>query len=156
MPFTLTGAVSGAAVTGLTTPGYTLSLDNALSIRERQAIVTALSGTQSGVVVHSINNPFTVTVRRPGTIRSRATAVLNVVSGKYSKIPFNEYLVLVRKGAAISDSQNVINEFRGSIKVYAGSETEDLNNVSAMISLGIGFLQANAQAISDASKTGNI
>lgn len=153
MSSTMTGAVTGGAQTGFTSPTYTLTADNAVDVRSKQSVVTAVGGTQSGVVAHSVNAPFTVTVRRPSVIKTIASALLNGISGVYSKVPFNEYTILTRKAAQVASGQWYTNEVRTTLKVFAGSETYDANNVRAGISCHVGFLSTNSAGIGDTAVT---
>lgn len=153
MSFTMTGAITGGAQTGFTTPSYTLTADNAVDVRSKQSVVTALGGTQAGVVVHSVNAPFTVTVRRPSIIKTIVSAFLNGVTGQYSKIPYNEYTVLVRKAAQVAANQWWVNEFRTTCRIAAGSETYDAANVRAGASLSVGFNNTNSAGLGDTLTT---
>lgn len=149
MSFTITGAITGGAQTGFTSPTYTLTADNATDVRSKQSAVTAIGGTQTGVTVHSVNSPFTVTVRRQSVLRTLSQAFLNGVTGQYSKVPFNEYTILVRKSAQVALNQWFTNEFRLTCRVAAGSETYDAPNVKAGASLAVGFLNTNSAGLGD-------
>lgn len=145
----MTGAITGGAQTGFTSPTYTLTADNATDVRSKQSAVTALGGTQTGVTVHSVNSPFTVTVRRPSVLRTLSQAFLNGITGQYSKVPFNEYIVLVRKSAQVALNQWYTNEYRLSCRIAAGSETYDIPNIKAGTSLAVGFLNTNSAGLGD-------
>lgn len=54
MAFTLTSPITGAAQTGFTTPTYTHVSDVAPEANGRQVAVTALGGTQTNVIAHSV------------------------------------------------------------------------------------------------------
>lgn len=149
MSFNMIGAITGGAQTGFTTPGYTLSADNATDVRSKQSAVTALTGTQTGVVVHSVNAPFTVTVRRPLFFKTLVLAVLNGVTGQFTKVPFNEHVVLVRKAAQIATNQWWVNEHRLTNKVYAGTETFDQPNLKGGVSFLVGFINTNSSGMTD-------
>lgn len=156
MSMTMTGAVTGGAQTGFTTPGFTLSVDNAPDVRSKQSYISALSGTMVGVVAHSVNAPFTVTERRPSILKTISSALLNGVTGQYSKVPFNEYTRLVRKAAQVANGQWVINEDRRTNKVYAGTETYDSANVRALISFAVGYDTLNSAGRGDTMVTGTL
>lgn len=147
--FTLTGAITGSAQTGFTTPGYTLTADLPLDNRSKQSIVSALSGTQTGVVVHSNGTPFTVTARRPSIVKVITSAFLNGITGQYSKVPSNEYTLLTRKAAQVALNQWYTNEWRTIAKIYAGSETYDPANVRAGGSCHIGVVNTNSAGFGD-------
>jgi len=150
----MTGAVTGSAQTGFTSPTYTLSADSPIDNRSLQSAVLAIGGTQAGVAVHSVDAPFTVSVRRPSRLKTKLMATLNSITGRYSKIPANEYSILVRKAAQIDDGQWVTNEYRITSKVFAGTETYDAPNVKAGISCAIGFASQNSAGMGDTVSTG--
>lgn len=154
MTFVLTGAITGGAQTGFTSPTYTVTADNAPDNRSKQLAVTALGGTQTGVVSHSVNAPFTVTFKRPSILKTLATAFLNGVTGQYSRIPFNEYVMICRKAAQVASGQWVINEFRFVARVAAGTETYDAPNVRAGVSMSVGAINANSAGLGDTYTTG--
>jgi len=154
--FTMTGAITGGAITGFTTPGYTLTADNAQDVRSKQSIVSALTGTQTGVSAHSVNAPFTVTVRRPLILKTIVNAMLNGVTGQYSKVPFNEYVILVRKAAQVALNQWQTNEFRLTARIAAGSETYDKPNIGGGVSFLVGFLNANSDGFNNTTQQGTI
>jgi len=154
MSISLTGVITGGAQTGFTSPTYTLSLDNPPDNRSKQSAVTTIGGTQAGVVAHTVNAPFTVTFRRPSILKTLSVAVLNGLTGQYSRVPFNEYIMLVRKAAQVALNQWVINEYRLNSKVYAGTETYDAPNVRAGVSLTVGALNTNSAGLGDTITTG--
>lgn len=156
MPLTMTGAITGGAQTGFTSPTYTLTADLAMDVRSRQSVVTALGGTQAGVVAHSVNAPFTVTARRPLILKTLLGAFLNGVTGQYSRVPYNEYVVLIRKAAQVALNQWFVNEWRITHRIAAGSETYDSANVRAGESLAVGFVNTNSAAMGDSLTTGSI
>lgn len=149
MSFTMTGAVTGGAQTGFTSPTYTLSADNATDVRSKQSAITAIGGTQAGVVVHSVNAPFTVTVRRPSILKTLIMGTLNGLTGMYSKVPFNLHVILSRKAAQVAANQWVTNEYRTESKVFAGTETYDAANVRAGVSFHAGFGFSNSSGWAD-------
>lgn len=154
MSYNISGTVTGGTQTGFTTPGYTVTADTAPDVRSKQWAVTALTGTQAGVTVHSVNAPFTHTCRRPSLLKTISTALLNGVTGQYSRVPFNEYVQITRKAAQVALGQWVVNEFRTTSKIYANTETYDAANVRAGISLHLGATWANAAGMGDLATSG--
>ncbi|UUW20974.1 MAG: hypothetical protein [Sanya atkins-like virus 1] len=148
----MTGAVTGAAVTGLTSPTYTLSADMAPDVNSKQSAVTALGGTQAGVDVSSVSRPFTVLVAKP-----RVATVLgkpNPVTGLINNVPRNKYRILVRKGLTILAGQpSNIGMHRSEFDLPAGADTADIPGINALVSLSVGFHWANANGIADTLKT---
>jgi len=154
MALTLITTITGAAMTSFTSPTYTAVADQAIDLRSRQAVVTSVGGTQTGVVSHSLNAPFTITLRRASIIKTLAKAFLNGVTGQYSRVPYNDFVVLVRKSAQVAAGQWFTNDFRMTAHVAAGSETFDEPNVKAGLSCLIGVAWANSSGIFDTCKTG--
>jgi hypothetical protein len=71
MSFAPTSPVTGAAQSGLTAPTYTLTADVAPAQNAKQYAVTALGGTQTGVISHSVAAPFTLAMFRQTGERTR-------------------------------------------------------------------------------------
>jgi hypothetical protein len=152
--FGLTGSFAGAAIAAFTTPTYTMTADQGLDARSKQSYISTIGGTQAGVTAHTLNAPFTVTVRRPAVIKTLSMAFLNGVTGQYSRVPYNDWLVLWRKGAQVAANQWHTNEVRTLIHIAAGSETFDVANVRGLLSAAGGYISANAQGASDSVQTG--
>jgi hypothetical protein len=147
MSFNMAGVITGAVVAGLTSPTYTLTADVAADTLARQSIVSALGGTQTGVSVHSIGTPFTVTVRRPRTLRVPGRPNL---AGVITSIGRNTFTILVRKGVLPAASQPVnVAMARAEFEIPAGAETFDAPQVKALVSLTCGFMSTNASGIAD-------
>lgn len=154
MPLTMTGVITGAAVTGLTTPTYTLTADGGTDNEKRQSAVTALGGTQAGVTIHAISSPFTITVTRPRVFKTLGKPNLN---GLISNIGRNTVKKLVRKGVIpLAGQPSQINLIRTDYEVVAGSELADIANIRASVSLNEGWGFANASNIVDVLTTGII
>jgi hypothetical protein len=79
MSFTLTSPITGAAQTGLTAPTYTHTPDVAPAASGRQVAVTALGGTQTGVLAHTVSSPFTLTFFKPSV--SKVLGKVNLILG---------------------------------------------------------------------------
>lgn len=154
MSITLTGAITGGAQVGFTSPTYTGVADNAPDNRSKQAAYTSVGGTQVGVTSHSVNAPFTATFRRPAILKTLILALLNGVTGQYSRIPYNDYVLIVRKAAQVASNQWITNEYRATFHVAAGTETFDAANVKAGVSLFSGLVWANSSGSGDTVTTG--
>lgn len=155
MTFVLSGAITGAAQTGFTSPTYTVTADTPPDNTSKQWIVSALGGTQTSVNAHTINNPFTIRVKRTSLLKTLGQAVLNGITGQYSRVPYNPWDILTRKGAALSSAgQVVVNTMRTGLNIAAGTETYASAEVRAMISFHIGALNANSAGIGDMAVTG--
>nr|UJQ85952.1 MAG: putative coat protein [Leviviridae sp.] len=152
---TIPASVTGAAQTGFTTPGYTLTVDTPPDVNAKQSAVTALTGTQVGVDAHSVSRPFTITVFKP-----KVMAVLgkpNPTTGLIASVPMNTYKVILRKGVtplAGQPSKPLI--IRADIEVPAGADVEDSANIRAALSAFIGFLSSVSAGVGDTTINGVI
>lgn len=141
-------SITGGAQTGFTTPGYTTVVDTPPDINGKQNVVTALSGTQTGVDVHSVSRPFSISVFRPKTFSVLGKP--NPVTGLITSVPNNTYKVLTRKGVTPAASQpSAIALIRTELQIPAGSDTADVANVRAAISAHIGVLNNISSGLGD-------
>lgn len=153
MSFNLSSPVTGAAQTGFTTPTYTLVADVAPTINGKQSAISAVGGTQTGVIASSVAAPFTVTFVRPATLRVLGTP--NPVTGVIANVPTNTYKVITRKGVLPLAGQPYKTMLvTTTIEVPAGSDTADAPNIRAALSLHIGSLSQVSAGIGDTAITG--
>jgi hypothetical protein len=96
MTISVSSPITGTAQTGFTSPTYTVAADTAPDVNAKQWAVTGLGGTQTGVTVHSIASPFTLTYWRPKIMR--ILRIPNPTTGILSDVPNNVHSVLTRKG----------------------------------------------------------
>lgn len=150
MSVSLTSPVTGSAVTGFTSPTYTLTEDSAGKSYAKQWAVTALGGTQPGSVdVHSISTPWTVTVERPANFRGVGTP--NPVTGTLGVQPRNVFKVRFRKGMLpLSGQADQISNCELRIPIVAGADSADPENIRALFSLMGGILNADADTLAQA------
>lgn len=149
MGFGPSSPVTGASVTGLTGPTYTLTSDTypGNQVGEQYAI-TALGGTQAGVEVSSVSMPFTLTMVRPTQLRQLGSK--NPSTGFIASVPINVYKLITRKGVEIdSDGQKDICIVETVIKVPAGADSQDPESVRAALSCHAGALWGDSDGISD-------
>lgn len=152
MSFILTSPITGTAQTGLTSPTYTLTNDTAPDNNGRQYAVTALGGTQSGVLPHTVASPFTVTGVRPRVLRALGAPGSN---GVISQVPNNVYRVITRKGVIPAANQVPrVMIVETIIHVPAGSDTYDANSVRAALSAHLGALSQQSAGIGDLTISG--
>lgn len=145
MALTMTGVITGAAVTGLTSPTFTLTADGAADAFSAQSAVTALGGTQTGAQVHSVSQPFTVTARRQRNLKVLGKANLN---GFISSVGRNTYTLLFRKGVLpLAGQPYSIAIARFETEIPSGSEVADQANLKSFMSFVGGFISANAQGL---------
>lgn len=148
MSITITSPITGSAQTGLTSPTYTVVDDVAPDINGKQVVVTALGGTQTGVRVHAVSDPFTLTFFRPKSPKGLPGA--NPVTGRYGQIPKNTYSLIVRKGVNFAASQPPeLAVFRMTADIPAGSDAYDSVNIRAALSAFIGLLDQQSEGFGD-------
>jgi len=153
MSFAPGSPVTGAAVTGLTTPTYTLAADTAPSFNGKQYAITTLGGTQTGVDVNTVSKPFSLTFFRPATLRTLPQA--NPLTGVIKNVPVNTYKLITRKGASPAANQApLVARITTTIEVPAGTDTYEPEDLRAMVSLHFGAGWANADGISQTILTG--
>lgn len=155
MSFAPSSPVTGAAVTGLTSPTYTLTTDVAPSINGKQYAVTAVGGTQTGVDTHTVSKPFTLSFFRPLNLRVLPQA--NPVTGVIKNVPMNTYKFITRKGVLPAASQNaMVARITTTIEIPAGADTYEPEDLKAMISTHFGAGWAQASGIADTVLSGII
>lgn len=154
MSFAPTSPITGATVTGLTSPTYTIVADTPPNAVSKQYAVSALGGTQTGVNVHTISSPFTLTMFRP-----QAFKVLGQPNsaGVISSFPVNRFEILARKGVNVLANQPTqVSMARLSLSIPAGCDTYDSIEWKAMLSAFFGALWANSNALVDTTLTGTL
>lgn len=149
MSFAPTTPVTGATVTGLTSPTYTIAADIAPSSLGKQYVVTALGGTQTDVSVHSMSSPFFVSFTRPATFKP--LSLVNPSTGRLAAVPRNIWKMVVSKGATpLTGQASVPILFRGEFSVPAGVDTADPAEVRALMSFLGGLFNQQASGIAAA------
>lgn len=146
--------ITGSAQTGFTTPGYTVSADTAPPGNPgKQVAVTALTGTQTGVTVHSVASPFTLNATRAASLKTLGNP--NPVTGVITVVPTNTYKLITRKGVLPLTGQpfKVMN-ITTTIDVPAGADTQDPPNVKAALSAHIGGLTQQSAGFGDMAISG--
>jgi len=147
--------ITGATVTGLTSPTYTVTADTAPSTMGKQWTVSALGGTQTGVDVHSISKPFTIAFFRPSALRTLPSAL--PTTGVVPFVPKNSYKVITRKGALPALNQSVQTAFiKTEFVVPAGVDSYEPEELRAMVSAHIGALNQQADALATLLLTGTL
>lgn len=155
MTITVTSPITGTAQTGLTSPTYTHVADAAPTPQGKQVAVTALGGTQTGVIVHSVAAPFTISAFRPAVFKQLGKA--NPTTGLISNVPKNQYKVITRKGVLPLAGQPYQTMLVTTIiDVPAGSDLADPANVRAALSAHIGALSQQSAGIGDTTVSGVI
>jgi len=152
MAFNPSSPVTGAAITGLTSPTYTIVSDTPPSINAKTYAVTALGGTQTGVLTHSPDTPFNVTFKRPALLKTLGSK--NPITGQYTQVPKNEYGMFFRKGVAIQTGQYDVLAVDIRFRVPAGAATYDSVQMKALASFLGGMITAQIQGVLDTELTG--
>lgn len=155
MAFTPTTPVTGAAITGLTSPTYTLTLDNPPSPQGKQYYVSALGGTQTGVSAHSASRPFTVSAFRPAAIQQ--LPAVNPVNGTLPRVPMNTYKWITRKSVIpLTGQPGRTMVITTTAEIPAGADVADAASVNAALSCHAGLIWAGAQGMSDTAASGMV
>ena len=153
MTFAVTSPVNGSAQTGFTSPTYTIAADVAPTINGKQWAVTAVAGAGNTPRVHSISDPFTITMTRAAVLKQLPT--INSQTGRYGSIPKNTHVLLVRKGLNYAANQSPETGLvRCEISVPAGADAYNPIDVRAMLSLFGGAYAQNSAGIGDTAVTG--
>ncbi len=140
-------SITGMAVTGLTSPTYTLAefrLADPLGIGH---IVSSLGGTQTGASANSVSKPFTVSWYSPKVVKTLPAA--NPVTGLRGSIPNNQYRLIVRKGGDVASGVSATSVFRLNMDIPAGMETYSPAELKAALSFLGGLLTEEADDIVD-------
>jgi len=153
--FSPSSPLTGAAVSGLTSPTYTLTQDVAPNINGKQYAVTALGGTQTNVDVNTVSKPFTLTFFRPAQLKVLPQA--NPVTGVIKNVPINSYKLISRKGVAPAVNQPaIVARITTVIDVPAGSDSYEPEDLRALISAHFGMGWSQASGIADTVISGII
>lgn len=154
MSVVLPTSITGGAQTGFTTPGYTTTAGAFPGVNGKQNYVSALTGTQAGVRVHSVSDPFTTAAFQP--LAPKALGSMNA-NGIYTNVPINVYGLTVRKGLIPAASQpSQIGSVDIRCRVPAGSDGYDAANVRAMLSAAVGLLNALSAGLGDTLVSGQL
>lgn len=155
MAFAPTSPVTGSAQTGLTSPTYTIVTDSPPDNNGKQVYVSALGGTQPGVLAHSVAAPFTGSMFRPKTLK--VLAPVNPVTGVLRSVPMNTYKAITRKGVLPLAGQSYkTGLIKTELDIPAGSDLADPLSIRAMISFHIGLLTQLSNEIGNTVTTGTI
>lgn len=155
MAFTLSTPITGSAQTGLTSPTYTIVADTAPDVNGKQYYVSALGGTQSGVLAHTVAAPFTVSMFKPKVLKTLAP--VNAVTGVLRSVPMNSYKVITRKGVLpLAGQSHKTSHITSEFAIPAGSDTADPLSLRAMISAHIGALTQLSNELGNSVTTGTI
>lgn len=155
MSFAPTSPITGSAQALLTSPTYSHATDSVPDTNGKQVYVTALGGTQTGVLAHSVAAPFTLSMFRPKALKTLAP--VNPVTGVLRNVPMNTYKVLTRKGVIpLAGQSHKTAVIRTELDIPAGSDLADPVSIQAAISAHIGLLTQISSAIGTSVLTGTL
>jgi len=155
MAFAPTTPITGATQSGLTTPTYTIAADSNPTQYGKQYYVSALGGTQTGVLTHSVASPFTLSAFRPANLKTLQP--VNPVTGILRAVPMNTYKVITRKGVIpLAGQASKVAMFKTELDIPAGSDLADPLSLRAALSAHIGLLTQISSALGDTTLTGTI
>lgn len=152
--FSPASPVTGAPITGFTSPTYTLVADTAPDVNGKAYAVSALGGTQTGVTVSSSSSPFTILFTRPKVLRALPPLGAN---GGLASVPRNTFTLSVRKGVIPLAGQPAVPVvMKLEIPVPAGADLADKANLLAALSLLAGVLWEQSNEIADSVIAGSL
>jgi hypothetical protein len=155
MAFSPSTPITGGAQAGLTSPTYTIAADTNPDANAKQYYVSALGGTQTGVLAHSVSSPFTLSFWKPKVLRTLKP--VNAVTGVLRDVPTNPYKAITRKGVLpLAGQAAKTMVITTNFDVPAGSDVADPLSVKAAISAHIGLLTQISSGIGDTALTGTI
>lgn len=155
MAISPTSPVVGAAVTGLTNPGYYFDPSQAPDINAKHYNCVALAGTQPGVTTHSNSSPFTVTFWRPKVLAFLGAVI--AATGRLPPVKKNVFKVVTIKGMKVLDGQPLENGYvHTEIRIPAGADLADPIQIKAMLSAHAGVLSDTANEVDELVRLGSM
>lgn len=155
MSISLSSPVTGATVTGLTNPTYSVTADQAPNTHSKQWYVSAIGGTQTSVdSASTASKPWTFTFQRPASLKT-----LNAVdvTGVLRQVGYNTYEYLMRRGILPLTGQAArVMNWRTQFPILVGSDTADSQNIRAAVSSYVGVLNQQASGLADTFVTGSL
>lgn len=147
-------SVTGTPITGLTSPAFTLVVDNTPDPYKRKSYVSVIGGTNPTVTKHTLSSPFYIEGIRGA--KMLAQPPFNAVTGMFKEnVPKNKVRLYFRKGLTVlSGAPLDFGDIDVTVRVPAGAEQNDPTNVAAMYSLAAAALVQMAQGMYDTSVTG--
>lgn len=155
MAFDPTSPVTGGAQTGLTSPTFTIVNDQNPADNGKQVYVSALGGTQSGVLVHSVSSPFTASMFRPKVLKTLQP--VNPVTGVLRSVPTNDYKIIIRKGVIpLAGQAPRTANITITMSIPAGAEANDYTSLESMFSFMSGLCVQIPTHLLGSVKTGSV
>jgi hypothetical protein len=146
--------VGATTYTGLTNPTYTIAADQALVANGKSYIVTALGGTQTGVEVSSVSNPFCYLFTRPSVLRTLPALQAN---GQLANVPKNVWVASLKKGVDVLAGQpKQVMTCRCDFGVPAGADIADPESIRAAVNAFTAALMESGNDIADSIIQGSL
>lgn len=140
--------ITGAAVTGLTSPTFTIVADAAPAPNGKQWLVTTLGGTQTGVTAHSTASPFFLAIYKP--LKLKRLGAIVPATGQAAAFPRNSFTSVFGKGMLPLAGQPIQTAIvRLSFDIPAGADLADPTSIKSLISMVAGYLWANGDGFAD-------
>lgn len=137
----------------LTSPTYTLTADSAPDVNGTAYVVSALGGTQAGVLSHSASNPFTLLFTKPKTLKVLGPVNANGILGS---VPRNVFALASKKGVTPLSGQPIaVALAKFEYSAPAGVDLADKPNLVAHLSMIAGVLWESANDIADSIIAGS-
>lgn len=152
MPWSPDSSTTGGAITGFTSPTYTLVADTAPAVNAKQMTVSALGGTQGSATANTVSKPFTETFYKPAQVKTLPAA--NPITGLRGAVPNNQYKLIIRKGGYAAADVPVTAIARLTIDVPAGMDSYNPDEVRALVSFLVGILTEESADLADTLITG--
>lgn len=131
-------STTGGAITGYTSPTFTLVDDTPPVVNAKQKTVTALGGTQGTATANTASSPFTATFYKPSVVKQLPAA--NPLTGLRGAIPTNQYRLVIRKGGEVAAGVPATAVMRLSFDVPAGMDSYDSDELKSLVSFTVGLL----------------
>lgn len=155
MTISLSSPVSGATVSGLTSPTYSVVVDQPPNAYSKQWYVSAIGGTQTSVdASSSASKPWTFTFTRPPVLKALNSVD---VTGVLRQVGFNTWEYLMRRGLIpLAGQASRVCNWRTQMPVLVGADTADPANIRAAVSSYFGVASQQASGLADSMITGSL
>jgi hypothetical protein len=154
MAISLSNVTGVTGVSGSANPTWTVAADTPpAGVRGKQWTVTTLGGTQTGVEVNIVGNPFTITFESPSA--PKGPPATSSSTGQPISVPRNTTRVLIRKGVEVVSGYRFPMEVDIAIRVPCGAEQQDAESVSAGINFAASALYQIVSGLRDTLISGS-
>lgn len=137
--FNPTTPVNGTAISGFTSPTYSLVVDVPQTPYERQWYIQTAGGTQANVVAHSADRPFTLRTKRPSKILGLINKLYGANGLLVGTVPVNTYDILVNTRGVIDAAGNT-GPIRARLQLDVAAGAPSTANGAAQIKAALSLL----------------